>query len=307
MVSVIILTKNEEQDLPVCLKSVNWTDDVHVLDSGSTDLTMDISKDYGAIFSSNVFKSFGQQRNFALDHLPLKYDWILFLDADEVVTPEFEKALKGSITEADDNIAGFYCCCKMMLEGRWLKFCDNFPKWQFRVVRKGRANFTDFGHGQKEGEVKGELGFIKEPYFHYTFSKGWTQWIERHNKYSSEEASARLYSRPPFKNIFSSNTSTRNPALKSYLSLVPGWPVLRFLYGYFINFGFMEGKQGFIYCVNMAYHEFLIKLKMRELRLRNEVQAQPIDLTESVSSSGNFFPIMLFPPFHPESLFFWIF
>ena len=304
MVSVVILTRDEEQDLPVCLESLTWTDDVHVLDSGSTDLTPDISRKYGAEFSFNAFKSFGQQRNFALDHLPLKYDWILFLDADEVVTPEFEKALKTSISEAEENIAGFYCCCKMILEGRWLKFCDDFPKWQFRVLKKGRANFTDFGHGQKEGEIKGELGFIKEPYLHYSFSKGWTQWVERHNKYSSDEASARLYSRPPFKNIFSSNSSIRNPALKSFLCLVPGWPFLRFLYAYLFNFGFLEGIQGFIFCVNMAYHEFLIVLKMRELKMNGEVRAKPIDIKESVSTTGNFVPFILF---QPESIFFWLF
>jgi len=163
-------------------------------------------------------------------------------------------------------VAGFYCCWKMMLEDTWLKYCDNFPKWQFRLLKKGRAVFTDFGHGQKEGKVNGELRYIKEPYLHYSFSKGWTQWIDRHNKYYSLEAEARLFNCPSLRNIFNKNSSTRNPALKSWLSKVPGWPVLRFLHSYFINLGFLEGTPGFIYCVNMAYHEFLITIKMRELK-----------------------------------------
>jgi glycosyltransferase involved in cell wall biosynthesis len=97
MVSVIILTKDEENDLPLCLFSLQWCDDIHILDSGSTDKTINIAKEYGANTWYNIFKSFGQQRNFALDHLPIKYDWILFLDADEVVTHEFKSNIISSI------------------------------------------------------------------------------------------------------------------------------------------------------------------------------------------------------------------
>ncbi|CAM4100029.1 glycosyltransferase family 2 protein [Gillisia limnaea] len=270
MVSVIILTKNEEQDLPKCLSSLQWTDDVLVLDSGSTDDTVKIARDFGARVSYNKFTSFGMQRNYALENLELKYDWILFLDADEVVTPPFENAILYAIENADQRVAGFYCCWKMMLDDTWLKNCDNFPKWQLRVLKKGRATFTDFGHGQKEGEVKGKIEYIKEPYLHYSFSKGWTQWIARQNRYSSLEARDRIEKRPPFKHIFHRNSSQRNPALKSRLSDVPGWPLLRFLHAYIFNGGFLEGTPGFIYCVNMGYHEFLIKIKMRELRLKRK-------------------------------------
>jgi hypothetical protein len=154
----------------------------------------------------------------------------------------------------------------MMLEGRWLRRCDNFPKWQFRLMRKGRARFTDFGHGQKESEVMGRIEYIREPYLHYGFSKGWYHWIERHNKYSSLEAAARLNYCPPFKSIFSRHGSVRNPALKSWLSKLTAWPVLRFFYSYFLKFGFLEGIPGLIYCSNIGYYEFLIQIKMRELK-----------------------------------------
>lgn len=266
MVSVIILTQNEEQDLPKCLSSLFWTNDVHILDSGSTDNTVEIAREYGCTVSFNEFKSFGNQRNYALDNLPLKNNWILFLDADEVVTPKFRHNIIQSITLAGEDVAGFYCCWKMMLEDKWLKRCDNFPKWQFRILKKGKARFTDFGHGQKEGKVEGKIEFIKEPYLHYSFSKGWTQWMERHNKYSSLEARDRIEKRPSLNNVFSRNSSKRNPALKSRLSNLPGWPFLRFLQAYVLNGGFLEGTPGFIYCTNMAYHEFLISIKMREIR-----------------------------------------
>ena len=266
MISVIILTKNEEKDLPACLSSVDWCNDVHVLDSGSTDKTVDLAIAKGAHITVNEFKSFGQQRNFALDHLQIIYDWILFLDADEIITEKFRIEILEGIVNVDDDLAGFYCCWKMILNDKWLKYSDNFPKWQFRLMRKGRARFTDFGHGQKEDKVTGRIDYIKEPYLHYGFSKGWTHWLDRHNKYSSAEALARMSGRPPFRNIFSKHSSVRNPALKSWLSNLPGWPFLRFFFTYIFRGGFLEGKPGFIYCVNMGYYEFLIKIKIREFR-----------------------------------------
>jgi glycosyltransferase involved in cell wall biosynthesis len=268
MISVIILTKNEALNLPACLQSVAWSDDVHVLDSGSTDNTIEIAHHHGAFVATNPFESFAKQRNFALEHLLLRYKWILFLDADEVVTDQFRNALFDAVSNAGENVAGFYCCWKMMLEGKWLKHCDNFPKWQFRLLRKDRAKFTDFGHGQKEDSIIGIINYIKEPYLHYCFSKGWSHWMERHNRYSSQEAVARLNNCPSLKNIFSRHGSVRNAALKCLVSRIPGWPLLRFLQAYFFNLGFLEGVPGLIYCANVSYYEFLIQLKMREQRKR---------------------------------------
>ncbi|WP_295719207.1 glycosyltransferase family 2 protein [Mucilaginibacter sp.] len=285
MVSVIILTKNEETDLPICLKSLTWTDDIHVLDSLSTDKTCEIAKSYGAKLSVNAFESFGKQRNFALENIKIKYDWILFLDADEVATSEFKKAVLTAINNAGDDIAGFYCCWKMMLEGKWLKNSDNFPKWQLRLIRKGRVNYTDFGHGQKEDEVIGKVEYLKEPYLHFGFSKGWSHWIERHNRYSTLEAIARLDNQPPFKNIFSKHGSSRNPALKSWLSKVPGWPLLRFIQAYVFNLGFIEGLPGLIYCVNLSFYEHMITIKMREVLLKRQdkIKAIPPIQKEEIS------------------------
>ncbi len=266
MISIIILTKNEECDLPDCLKSVHWCDDIHVLDSGSTDKTVEIAEDLGASVSFNKFEGFGLQRNFAIDNLTLKYDWILFLDADERVTDNFKNCIFKEINNADLDTAGFYCCWKLMLEDKWLKNCDNFPKWQFRIVRKGYTRFIDVGHGQKESIIKGQIKYLKEPYLHYAFSKGWTHWIERHNTYSTKEAIDKLEKRAPFSDIFSRHGSLRNVAIKSWFTILPGWPLLRFFFTYFLRLGFLEGKVGLIYCINIAYYEFLIQIKVRELK-----------------------------------------
>ena len=270
MISVVILTKNEEQDLSRCLDALTWCDDIHVLDSESTDRTCEIARAYGATVTVNPFRSFGDQRNFALDRLPLQHEWILFLDADEVATDDFLTEMKQTVVEADENMAGYYCCWKMMLEERWLRRCDNFPKWQFRLLRRGRARFTDFGHGQKECDLRGPAGYIHEPYLHFAFSKGWVHWLDRHNRYSTAEAIARLGEKRSLSDVFTRNPSQRNAALKVLLTQVPGWPALRFFHAYFFKLGLLEGTPGFVYCANMAYYEFLIKIKMRELRIQQK-------------------------------------
>ena len=264
--SIVILTKNEEGDLPRCLAAIHGWAPIVVLDCGSEDRTVALAKADGASILINPFSSFGQQRNWALDHATGGSDWVLFLDADEVATPQFRIAVERAIANADAQTAGFYCCWKLMCGERWLRRCDAFPKWQFRLVRVGRARFTDFGHGQKEGEVDGQLGHIREPYLHYAFSKGWSVWLDRHNRYSTQEAEARFGASVEWRMILKARGSQRNKLLKPLVSRVPLWPLIRFVFDYFGRLGFLEGTEGLIYCVNMAYYEFLIRIKMRELR-----------------------------------------
>lgn len=264
MISVIVLTHNEARDLPRCLIALRWCDDVHVVDSGSTDETTALATKAGAHILEHPFKSFGDQRNWSLDHCNLKYPWILFLDADEVASHEFVHAAMKAIAEAPDSIAGFYCCWKMIYDDQWLKRCDSFPKWQFRLMRKARARFTDFGHGQKETEVDGTLAYLPVPYDHYAISKGIGPWLDRHNRYAMLEARARLVAPVNWRNVFSCHGSKRNQALKPIASRLPGWPLMRFFLTYVFSLGFLEGRPGFVYCVNLAYYEFLIRIKMRE-------------------------------------------
>jgi glycosyltransferase involved in cell wall biosynthesis len=265
--AIIILTYNEAADLPACLRAVAGWGRVIVVDSGSRDATMEIARAAGAQVYAHPFASFGEQRNWALDHCDLSgCGWVLFLDADEIATPEFRQAVEQQTAAAGEEIAGFHCCWKTILEGRWLRRCDSFPKWQFRLLRPGRARFIDSGHGQKEGDVQGEIAFIREPYLHYSFSKGWHPWVRKHNDYSTQEAADRIARQAVWQDLLSRDPSRRNRALKPLVSRLPFWPLLRFLYMYVFKLGFLEGRVGFIYCVNMAYYEFLIRIKMREAK-----------------------------------------
>lgn len=265
--TVIILTRDEAADLPACLGHLrDWPAEIVVVDSHSTDATRDLARSAGARVVEHAFSGFGAQRNWALDEAGVTTPWVLFLDADEHATPAFRAAVDAAIAAAPSEVAGFYLCWRMLLHGRWLKRCDSFPKWQFRLLRRGRARFIDAGHGQKEGEIDGRLDYLAEPYDHHAFSKGWTHWFEKHNRYSSQEARERLASAAPPGDVFSRDPSRRNRALKPLVSQLPGWPLLRFAYMYFARLGFLEGRAGFEYCVNMGIYEYLIRLKMKELQ-----------------------------------------
>ena len=269
MISAIILTLNEEKDLPNCLKSLDWTDQNFVLDSGSSDKTCDIAKEFGAQVFHNPFRGFGQQRCWAIDNIPVKSDWILFIDADEVTTPSFANEVISQIKNATPDTAGFYCCWKLMLYSKWLRHSDSFPRWQFRILKKGRVRYKDAGHAMKETGVIGELKYIKEPYLHFAFSKGWTYWFERHNKYSSLEAIERNTTDYKFKEIFSRNQAVRKEAVKQWAIKFPGWPIIRFIHSYFVKRGVFEGLPGLIYSVNMSIYEYMILLKSIEFKKQN--------------------------------------
>lgn len=266
--SIIILTKNEELILPSALQSIAWCDDVHIVDSFSTDSTLDIATSFGAKAYQNKFISFAAQRNWALDNCHLKYDWILFLDADERSTEEFQSALTKAVSEAGETVVGFYCCWKMILNETWLKRSDSFPKWQFRVLKNGDIRFKDSGHGQKEDLKNGMLEYISVPYLHYAFRKGWGDWLERHNRYSSDEALYRSSAVINYPDIFSKHPSKRKIALKVLASRLFCWPILKFILDYLLKLGFLDGKGAFTYCFNMAYYEYLIQIKIREIEVR---------------------------------------
>lgn len=227
---------------------------------------MAIANQLGARLREHSFESFAKQRNWALENCQLRHKWVLFMDADEESTPAFAASVMDSLVQAGPGIAGYFCCWKTMLDGRWLRWSDAFPKWQFRVVRLGLASFVDVGHGQKEGNVDGAIGYIREPYLHHAFNKGWHDWVAKHNGYSDLEAVERLKSVVRWSQVLSRHGSERNVALKQIVSRIPGWPLMRFLHCFFFSGGFLDGRGGFNYAVLMSYYEFLIRLKMRELK-----------------------------------------
>jgi glycosyltransferase involved in cell wall biosynthesis len=267
MISVVILTFNEEYNIRECIESLNWCDDIHVVDSFSTDKTLNFAESMGVSVHQRKFISYADQHNWTHDGAGLKYDWVLHLDADERCTSEFHKEIQKSVSEATDEVLGFYCCWKLILFNTWLKHSDCYPRWQLRLVRKEHPPYIDFGHAQKEKPFEDhQLGYIHEPYEHFAFSRGWYNWFDRHNKYSTNEAKERFVKKLVYQDLFNSHKSKRAQALKLLVHKLPFWPLWRFCYSYFLRFGFLEGSAGFIYCFEIAHYEMMIRIKIKEFK-----------------------------------------
>lgn len=269
-VSVVILTFNEEVNIRDCIASCAWCDDVHVLDSGSTDRTCDIARAMGATVHYNKFKSFGDQRNWAIDHIPCKHPWHFHLDADERFTPELLTEmlrLLGPDGKASD-CAAYQCPSKMILMGRWLKWSGGYPSYQVRLFKYGECRFMDFGHGQRE-DTTGKVGVLVEPYMHYNFSKGLLEWFYKHNDYSSRESAeaivTRSHGRPTWGQLMSNGDQVaKRRAWKNMSYFMRGRALWRFLYNYVFRLGVLDGVAGFRYCAMISSYEYWTELKIKE-------------------------------------------
>jgi len=282
-VSVVVLTLNEEVNLPGCLKSVAWCDDVVVLDSYSTDRTEKIARAAGARFIQRQFDSFAAQRNYAIENVSFKHDWVLLLDADEVIPPELATEIQSAIASAAPDVAGFFLCYKTVFNGRWLKHSSTFPVWVLRLVREGRVRYLERGHGE-DYEAKGTIGYIHEPYLHYNFSKGMAEWFDKHNRYSTNEACAWVNEqrnvRIDWPAFVSRDPVRRRRALKEFSFRLPLRPWLKFFYMYLVRGGFLDGAPGLTYCVLQAIYEYMICIKIRELMTEQSRQGQGVDECE---------------------------
>lgn len=264
--SILILTLNEEVNLEQCLESVRWCDDVVILDSLSSDKTEEIARSNRVNFHQRKFDNFAGQRNYALTNLEFRYEWVFHLDADERFTDALRADCEAKIAEAAHD--GYYVASKMMFMGRWLKHAASYPAYQMRLLRRGRLDFIQYGHGQRESDPS-RTGYLQEALLHYSFNKGLDDWCARHDRYSSDEAKLNLSSaRTPtaFSELFSSDSILRRRALKQLSMRLPFRPLLKFLFLYVLKGGFLDGRPGFVYCVLQSFYEYMIVLKSKELR-----------------------------------------
>lgn len=277
-VSVLVLTLNEEANLPACLAAVSWSDDIVVLDSFSQDNSVGVARGLGARVFQRRFDDFAGQRNHALDAIEFRHEWILHIDADEIVTPALREEIGRAI--ASDAYDAYRVPSKMMFFGRWLRYSGLYPSYQVRLGRRGRFRFKQVGHGQREDIPAERVGTLAEPYLHYSFSKGLTEWVEKHNRYASDEARetvAMLGGRRgvDWVGTVSLHPTRRRRALKDLFYRLPLRPTLRFIYMYMMRRGFLDGWAGFTYCRLLAIYEYLIVLKTRELLVQPAAPTAP--------------------------------
>ena len=270
MFSILILTKNEEDNLPRCLQSVAFSNDVVVLDSLSTDRTQAIAKEHGARVFERPFDNFGAQRAYALDEIDYQNDWVFHLDADEVFNEELQQKCEEVI--AADEHSGYRIPNKIIFLGKWIKRSTQYPYHQVRLVKRGEVTFEQAGHGQKEADAKRGIGTIDLAYDHYNFSKGLHDWVAKHNNYSSQEVDYALSLRQkpiPWADLFAEKPA-RNLALKTIYARLPFRWLIKFLYLYVARLGILDGRPGFYYCGLQAAYEFIIEAKIAEAKAEQD-------------------------------------
>jgi len=283
MISTLILSHNEQVNIGACLSSLKWCDDVVVLDSGSTDGTIDIARSYGARLFWHPFRGFGDQRNWALDNIFFKHGWLLILDADERVTGMFHKELVDRITHADEDLVGLFVCRKFTYWGKWLRRSSAFPSWILRVIKIGNVRFRNMGHAETH-VATGRLGYLKEPLIDEDF-KTIDDWFDRHNRYSAAEAELEYHRGKRYEEEQAGKdpyraTSSMRSRFKAWGCTLPGRPLWYFLYAYVLRGGFLEGKKGFMYCYMKALYHAMIQIKKFDIDQRVGSERSPDGLLE---------------------------
>ncbi len=277
-ISVLILTRNEEHDLPGALTSViglagPHPDDIHVFDSHSTDATVEIARAAGAHIHTRTFDDFATHRNAALA-LPFQYPWLFLLDADERPTPQLLAEMQRAVAEAPANTAAFRLRRRDYLFGRWLKHAQISP-FYIRLVRPERARYTRAIN--EVLEIDGPIAELPHPLDHYPFSKGIAHWIAKHNGYSTMEAELIVrgqgLQRPSLRTAFTSpDFHSRRLHQKALFYRMPARPLIKWCYMVFVRGAWLDGTAGITYATLQSIYEYLIVLKTKELRRAEDLR-----------------------------------
>jgi glycosyltransferase involved in cell wall biosynthesis len=299
-ISVIVPVKDEEANLEACLQSVAWADEVFVVDSQSTDRTVEIAEQLGAkVVQFHYQGTWPKKKNWALENLPLRNEWIFIIDADERVTPELRDEMAEMIES--EKMSGFYINRKFMFLGRWIKHCGWYPNWNLRLFkhRLGRYEFLGAGSddlrtGDNEVHehvlLKGAAGYSRQNLLHEDY-RDLFHWLARHNRYSSWEASVygNLRTDDSLETIdptFSGGPLQRRRFLKKIFVRMPFRPTLKFIAMYVLKLGFLDGLPGYYFCRLHSHHEFNIQAKEFELRQRQKPAARQETETGKISGTA---------------------
>lgn len=285
MISVLALTKNEQQDLPACLDSLGWSDDIHVYDSFSTDRTLDIAQAAGAHITQRQFDDWSSHQNWGLVNIPFRYQWVFYLDADERVTPELADSLQRAVRNPGDKVA-FRVKRRDFWGERWLKHAVA-SSYYVRLFRPEKMRYERLVNpiSIPDGPV-GELdGYLD----HYPFSKGMMHWLAKHNSYSSLEAQQIEENRSANQRFrlgqafFAKDPNQRRFHQKELFYRMPARPLLKFLLLYVGKRGFLDGSAGLTYAMLQSFYEYMIVLKSKELTRKSAVSTRAMEAPVAVA------------------------
>jgi len=263
----MIFTLNEEIHLTRCLDSLKWCGDVVVVDSFSHDRTEEICRGFGARFFQHEFTGFGDQRNWALQNTSPKFEWVLILDADERVPFELTLELASVLPRVPDSVGAFRLRRRFYMWGRWLRYSSLYPSWVVRLVRRDRVRYANRGHAETQ-DVIGDVRDLKGDLIDENL-KGIDEWFERQNRYARKEAEFELAvdSQPlKLRDMMSGNPLARRKAVKRLAAKLPARPLIYFLYSYLWRRGFLDGKDGLVFCMMRALYQGMVEAKKHDLQ-----------------------------------------
>lgn len=268
-VSALVPTLDEELNLPECLQSLSWADEVFVVDSFSKDRTVEIARALGAHVVQHAFESYSRQKNWALDTLPFRNEWVLIVDADERVTRDLRREIERMLTEPDSD--GYYVNRRFIFLGTWIRHAGWYPSWNLRLFRHALGRYDD-REVHEHVVLQGRAGYLRSDLLHLD-RRGLEAFVARHNRYSSLEASARLkaerdsHDRAKLPLSLMASPVQRKRFLRERVwPHIPAKPLMLFVYMYALRRGFLDGRAGLALCVFHAYQEFMVGLKLAELR-----------------------------------------
>jgi glycosyltransferase involved in cell wall biosynthesis len=273
VLSVIILTLNEESNLPFCLASLRGLEaKVFVVDSGSTDRTVSIARDYGATVVQHEFENYARQFNWALDTLPLSGEWTMRLDADERLMPELTDELRAALPAMPASVSALAVKRRVYFWGRWIRYGGYYPIWLVRVWRTGKARCEDSWMDEhtavSEGEIREMRGDIIDEN-----RKGLTFWIDKHNHYSDREVKWILAGAPcPSAGQIGQQAARKRFLKQTLYGRAPRVTraVIYWLYRYFLRVGFLDGRAGFVFHFLQAlWYRIVVDAKLYELEQKD--------------------------------------
>lgn len=275
--SVLVPIKNEAANLPRCLESVAWADEVFVVDSASTDGSQAIAEARGARVVQFEFGGvWPKKKNWALENLPFRNEWVFILDADEVLPPEAEAELRAIVEEANPPLEGYWINRRFMFMGKWLQHAY-YPNWNLRLFKHKLGRYekltgVDTRSGDNEVHehvvVQGRTGRLRCEMDHYAFPSV-DVFVEKHNRYSNWESRVALdrYLHASEERLQKGNVGWRR-RLKRFSHRLPFRGMLRFLYVYVWQRGFLDGREGYYFARLHGFYEFLSVAKTYELKKR---------------------------------------
>ncbi len=248
-VSACVKTFNNEDLIEDCLESIKWADEIIIVDSYSTDKTVDICRKYTDKVYQRKWPGFKDQSNYTMDLA--SYEWILFIDSDEIITPELNEEIQTYLKDNSNIWDGFYFPRKAFYMGKWINHGEWYPAYDLCLYKKDKGRWVKGTHATVE--LNGRAKYLKNDVLHFTY-RNLSHQIETIDKYTDTMA-----------------MEINNSSIKFITLHLIFRPIFRFIKGYFFKLGFLDGIPGLVAATTTSFYVFMKYAKLWELRIKNKL------------------------------------